>query len=135
MALLLKVRGQPKLISAAAASIFPLSLSDFWSKNLFAVGKNASHRQLYTPAETAKLLENIERGDLRRLSRSYFAQLHKMRHEIDLTPANLAGYDCVVIATDHSSYEYPAVLESAPLVVDARNTTRSCCTTLDKPLK
>jgi UDP-N-acetyl-D-glucosamine dehydrogenase len=61
----------------------------------------------------------------------YFPQLHKMRHydyshmrSVDLTPANLAGFDCVVIATDHTSYDYQAIVEAAPLVVDTRNATR-----------
>ena len=43
---------------------------------------------------------------------------------VDLTAANLSSYDCVVIATDHSSYDYPAIVESAQLVVDTRNATR-----------
>jgi UDP-N-acetyl-D-glucosamine dehydrogenase len=61
----------------------------------------------------------------------YFPQLHKMRHydysnmrSVDLTAANLSAYDCVVIATDHSSYDYAAIVESAQLVVDTRNATR-----------
>jgi UDP-N-acetyl-D-glucosamine dehydrogenase len=61
----------------------------------------------------------------------YFPQLHKMRHydysnmrSVDLTAANLGAHDCVVIATDHSSYDYPAIVESAQLVVDTRNATR-----------
>jgi UDP-N-acetyl-D-glucosamine dehydrogenase len=29
--------------------------------------------------------------------------------------------DCVVIVTNHSSYDYPALLEAAPLIVDTRN--------------
>ena len=29
--------------------------------------------------------------------------------------------DCVVIVTNHSSYDYPAILESAKLIVDTRN--------------
>jgi UDP-N-acetyl-D-glucosamine dehydrogenase len=29
-----------------------------------------------------------------------------------------------VIATDHSSYDYPAIVEAASLVVDTRNATR-----------
>lgn len=29
--------------------------------------------------------------------------------------------DCMVIVTNHSSYDYPALLEAAPLVVDTRN--------------
>jgi UDP-N-acetyl-D-glucosamine dehydrogenase len=36
----------------------------------------------------------------------------------------LAGYDCTVIATDHTSYDYAAIVEGAQLVVDTRNTTR-----------
>jgi UDP-N-acetyl-D-glucosamine dehydrogenase len=29
--------------------------------------------------------------------------------------------DCVVIVTNHSSYDYPAILQSAKLIVDTRN--------------
>ncbi len=61
----------------------------------------------------------------------YFAQLHKMRHydysqkkSVALTPQALASYDCVVIATDHSSYDYAAIVAAAQLVVDTRNATR-----------
>ena len=73
----------------------------------------------------------IERGARVEYNDPYFPQLHKMRHydysqmrSVDLTPANLAGFDCVVIATDHSSYDYQAIVEAAPLVVDTRNATR-----------
>jgi UDP-N-acetyl-D-glucosamine dehydrogenase len=73
----------------------------------------------------------IERGARVEYNDPYFLQLHKMRHydysqmrSVDLTPANLAGFDCVVIATDHSSYDYQAIVEAAPLVVDTRNATR-----------
>jgi len=61
----------------------------------------------------------------------YIPKLRKLRHydyqgmcSVELTPANLATYDCVVIATDHSNYDYPAIAESAQLVVDTRNATR-----------
>lgn len=30
----------------------------------------------------------------------------------------------MVIATDHTSYDYPAIVEAAQLVVDTRNATR-----------
>jgi len=73
----------------------------------------------------------IEQGARVDYNDPYFPQLHKMRHydyshmrSIDLTPANLAAYDCVVIATDHTSYDYQAIVEAAPLVVDTRNATR-----------
>jgi UDP-N-acetyl-D-glucosamine dehydrogenase len=73
----------------------------------------------------------IERGARVEYNDPYFPQLHKMRHydysqmrSVELTPANLAGFDCVVIATDHSSYDYQVIVEAAPLVVDTRNATR-----------
>jgi UDP-N-acetyl-D-glucosamine dehydrogenase len=73
----------------------------------------------------------IGRGATVQYNDPYFPQLHKMRHydyanmrSVDLTAANLISYDCVVIATDHSSYDYPAIVESAQLLVDTRNATR-----------
>jgi UDP-N-acetyl-D-glucosamine dehydrogenase len=73
----------------------------------------------------------IERGARVEYNDPYFPQLHKMRHydysqmkSVELTPANLAAFDCTVIATDHSSYDYPAIVEAAPLIVDTRNATR-----------
>jgi UDP-N-acetyl-D-glucosamine dehydrogenase len=81
---------------------------------------------------TLKIMQLLmERGARVAYNDPYFAQLHKMRHydysqlrSVELTPANLAGFDCVVIATDHSSYDYQAIAEAAPLVVDTRNATR-----------
>ena len=37
---------------------------------------------------------------------------------------NLGGYDCVLIVTDHSSYDYAWIVDQAQLVVDSRNATR-----------
>jgi UDP-N-acetyl-D-glucosamine dehydrogenase len=61
----------------------------------------------------------------------YFPALFKMRHydfsdkkSVPLNPQNLAGYDCVLIATDHTSYDYDAIVHDAKLVVDSRNATR-----------
>ncbi|HLY61143.1 MAG TPA: nucleotide sugar dehydrogenase [Terriglobia bacterium] len=59
----------------------------------------------------------------------YFPRLHKMRHydfqlaSVDLTPATLAGYDAVVISTDHSSYDYSEIVRCSRLVIDTRNST------------
>ena len=36
---------------------------------------------------------------------------------------NLGQYDCVVIVTDHSDYDYARIVEEAQLVVDTRNAT------------
>jgi UDP-N-acetyl-D-glucosamine dehydrogenase len=59
----------------------------------------------------------------------YFPQLPRTRHYnlgltcVDLTPATLANYDAVLIATGHSSYDYPMIVRHARLVVDTRNAT------------
>ena len=61
----------------------------------------------------------------------YFPQLHKMRHydyahmkSVPLNSHAIGSYDAVVIATDHSGYDYSAIVDAAKLVVDARNATR-----------
>jgi len=61
----------------------------------------------------------------------YFPRLPKMRkyhfdlESVDLSPEMLAGYDAVVIATDHSTYDYQAIVRHARLVVDTRNATHA----------
>lgn len=37
---------------------------------------------------------------------------------------NLAQYDCVLIVTDHSDYDYGEIVRSSQLVVDSRNATK-----------
>ena len=37
---------------------------------------------------------------------------------------NLGQYDCVVIVTDHSDYDFEGIVQEAQLVVDTRNATR-----------
>ena len=81
---------------------------------------------------TLKIMQLLgQRGAQVEYNDPYFPQLHKMRHydysgmrSVELTPKVLASYDCVVIATDHSSYDYPAIVEAAQLVIDTRNATR-----------
>jgi UDP-N-acetyl-D-glucosamine dehydrogenase len=41
-----------------------------------------------------------------------------------LTPAFLASQDCVLIATDHSAYDYDFIVQHANLVLDTRNATK-----------
>jgi UDP-N-acetyl-D-glucosamine dehydrogenase len=79
-----------------------------------------------------KLLELLTaRGAKLDYNDPYFPALHKMRHydysnmrSVDLTPAALGTYDCVLIATDHTSYDYQSIVDSSKLVVDTRNATR-----------
>ena len=50
---------------------------------------------------------------------------HNITHmrSVPLTPAKLKAYDCVLIATDHSSIDYDMVVKNSALVVDTRNAT------------
>lgn len=58
---------------------------------------------------------------------SYYRRLHKMRGydvqmaSMKLTPSALAGYDAVVISTDHSNYDYSEIVRSSRLVIDTHN--------------
>jgi len=45
---------------------------------------------------------------------------HLLDSEPDLLEA-ISQTDCVVIVTNHSAYDYPAILEASPLIVDTRN--------------
>ena len=80
-----------------------------------------------------KLLELLtSRGARVDYNDPYFPALFKMRHydfsdlrSVELTPAHLAAYDCVLIATDHSSYDYTSIVRHSELVVDSRNATRN----------
>jgi UDP-N-acetyl-D-glucosamine dehydrogenase len=42
-----------------------------------------------------------------------------------LTPALLAAQDCVLIVTDHSAYDYHAIVANSRLVIDTRNATHA----------
>ena len=59
----------------------------------------------------------------------YIPMTHKMReHDLKMKsrPLNakmLRGYDIVMIATDHSCYDYNMIVKNAKLVVDTRNAT------------
>jgi UDP-N-acetyl-D-glucosamine dehydrogenase len=57
-------------------------------------------------------------------------QLPRMRHhdlpQMNSTPLDakfLASQDCVLIATDHSAYDYEFIVKNSKLVVDTRNAT------------
>lgn len=49
----------------------------------------------------------------------------KKRTSVELTDALLASVDCVVIATDHSLYDWGWIVDRAKLVVDTRNATKA----------
>jgi UDP-N-acetyl-D-glucosamine dehydrogenase len=58
----------------------------------------------------------------------YFPTVGRGRHynlNMTCTPLeNLGQYDCVLIMTDHSDYDYDAIVRESRLVVDSRNATK-----------
>jgi UDP-N-acetyl-D-glucosamine dehydrogenase len=69
-------------------------------------------------------------------------KLPKMRHHevpqmqsSPLTAEFLASQDCVLIATDHSAYDYSFIVRHAPLVVDTRNAASGVSTGRSKVWK
>jgi UDP-N-acetyl-D-glucosamine dehydrogenase len=58
-------------------------------------------------------------------------ETHKMRHHnlamrsVELNPAMLAAYDCVLVATHHAAYDWQMVADHSKLIVDTRNATRN----------
>ena len=74
----------------------------------------------------------LERGASLDYSDPYFPTIPRMRHydyshmrSVDPTAQALASYDAVVIATDHSAYDYQQLVDHSQLVVDTRNATKS----------
>ena len=52
---------------------------------------------------------------------------HGRKYHLDMVSApldDLSIYDCVLIVTDHSAYDYARIVEQSQLVVDSRNATR-----------
>ena len=58
----------------------------------------------------------------------YFPRVGRGRHydlNLDSAPlSDVGGYDCVMIVTDHSAYDYAGLVRDAQLVIDTRNATR-----------
>jgi len=81
---------------------------------------------------TLKIMEILQkRGADFDYNDPYLPRLHKMRHydyshmeSVPLNSGTLGKYDAVVIATDHSSYDYASIVDSSKLVIDTRNATR-----------
>jgi UDP-N-acetyl-D-glucosamine dehydrogenase len=79
-----------------------------------------------------KLMEMLQnRGAILSYNDPFIPVLPSMRHydvprlaSEPLTPEYLASQDCILIATDHSSYDWGTVVKHASLVVDTRNATR-----------
>ena len=69
----------------------------------------------------------------------HIPKLREVRHRqvptissSELTPEFLASQDCVLIATDHSAYDYQFIVQHATLILDTRNATKNVQTGREK---
>ena len=54
---------------------------------------------------------------------------------VDTSPAEIAKHDCVIILTDHSSYDFRQIVQAAKLVIDTRNSTKDLHEFKDRIIK
>lgn len=59
----------------------------------------------------------------------------KSLQSVELSPALIKSQDCLVILTDHESYNFREILRSAKIVVDTRNATKGLDEFQDKIIK
>ncbi len=76
-----------------------------------------------------KIIELLQRdGAQVSYNDPYFPSIGSGRHydlQMKCAPlSNLGEYDCVLIVTDHSDYDYAGIVRDAKLIVDTRNATR-----------
>ncbi len=76
--------------------------------------------------DVIKLLK--EKGGIISYHDPYIPQIHEENmnlSSVELSDySNLQKYDCTVIITNHSSYEYRKIVENSNIVVDTRNATK-----------
>ena len=80
-----------------------------------------------SPALT--IIEELQRrGAVVSYNDPYFPKVGRGRKynlQMTCTPLeNLAQYDCVLIVTDHSDYDYQRIVKESQLIVDSRNATK-----------
>jgi UDP-N-acetyl-D-glucosamine dehydrogenase len=74
----------------------------------------------------------LSRGAQLTYNDPHIPRLPAMRHHhvpdmtsSELTPEFLASQDCILIATDHSAYDYDFIVKHARLVIDTRNAAKN----------
>ena len=95
----------------------------------------AYKRDVDDPRESPafKLMEILsQKGAVLSYNDPYIPQLPSMRHyqvpeltSQNLTPEYLASQDCLLIVTDHSSYDFSFITQHAALIIDTRNATKN----------
>ncbi len=57
------------------------------------------------------------------------------KESVELTAENLQKYDCVLVSTDHSAYDWDFIVKHSKLVVDTRNATKDVIENRNKIVK
>ncbi|MET0153364.1 MAG: nucleotide sugar dehydrogenase [Candidatus Binatia bacterium] len=83
-------------------------------------GAEVSYNDPYVPSLRARKLRHYETFEL---------------DSVELTESLVAEADCVLIATDHTAYDYDWIVQHARCVVDTRNATKSVRQGRDKIVK
>jgi UDP-N-acetyl-D-glucosamine dehydrogenase len=89
------------------------------------------------------LLEDLlRRGAVVTYNDPHIPHLPKMRHHDvpemssqEITPEYLAAQDCVLIATNHSAYDYAMIVRHSRMVLDTRNATKEVAEGREKIFK
>lgn len=89
-----------------------------------------------------KLMEILmDKGAIVEYNDPYVPILPNMRHydikkeSVELTSENLSEFDCVLISTDHSVYDWNFIVANSQLVVDTRNATKDVSEGREKIIK
>ena len=84
----------------------------------------------------------LERGVEFTYNDPHIPKLPKMRHHNvpamesqELTAEYLAAQDCVLIATDHTAYDYEFIVKHSKMILDTRNATKNVKTGREKIFK
>jgi len=84
----------------------------------------------------------IRRGAVLSYNDPHVATIPELRHHhlpemssCELTPELLSSQDAVLLATDHSAYDYDFVVRHSPLLIDTRNATKNVTVGREKIVK
>ena len=109
-------------------SMMPISFRDAKILILGVAFKRDVDDILHSPA--LKVMELLLQDGARNISYNdpHVPHVRVNHHEYDSVPVTketLKGADCVLITTDHSSYDYEEIVKYAKCVIDTRNATKN----------
>ena len=95
---------------------------------LSAEGAEQQNPGLCCSAPALKIIEMLMNSSARvDYSDPYVPKIPKLRKykldmsSVPITEETLRGYDCAVIVTDHTGFDYKLIYEHSSLVIDTRN--------------